>query len=334
MGHRVVRAGLEVDDELADFVETEALPGTGIAAEAFWRDFAAILADLAPRNRALLATRDRMQAEIDAWHRENGAGRDPDAARAFLADIGYLVPEGPDFAVTTADVDPEIAEICGPQLVVPVMNARYALNAANARWGSLYDALYGTDAIPETDGRARGGAYNPARGAAVIAWARAFLDETVPLDGARWQDARGFAVADGTLAVALADGRTGLKQPGQLAGYLGDPAAPREILLRHNGLGIAVGIDPGTAIGAADPAHVSDVRLESAITAIMDCEDSVAAVDAADKVVVYRNWLGLMKGDLTEEVDEGRPDLHAAAEPRPRLHRAGRRRPAGARHAR
>ena len=306
MNERVEIAGLKIAPELRDFVEAEALPGTGVSPEAFWSGFAAILSDLAPKNRALLDKRDRLQETIDAWYRENGAPSDMEAYQSFLRDIGYLLPEGPAFAVTTDNVDPEIASIAGPQLVVPVMNARYALNAANARWGSLYDALYGTDAISEADGAEKGRGYNPKRGAKVIAWARNFLDETAPLDGASWTQVKGFAVAHGRLAVTLLDGTmTGLKDGAQLAGYLGDPSAPSQFLLTRNGLHVEVLIDASSAIGKDDPAHISDVWLESALTTIMDCEDSVAAVDAEDKVVVYRNWLGLMKGDLTETVEKG-----------------------------
>ncbi len=299
-------AGLRVARVLHDFVVQEVLPGTGIEAKAFWEGFAALVHDLAPKNRALLARRDAMQDEIDAWHRENGAPSDLVAYRAFLTEIGYLLPEGPDFTVSTENVDPEIAEIAGPQLVVPVMNARYALNAANARWGSLYDALYGTDAIPETDGAEKTKGYNPKRGAKVVAWARKFLDDSVPLDGASWNDAKAFAVAGGNLSVTLIDGRkTGLTSPQKFAGYRGDVTAPGKFLMRNNGIHIEVLIDANSPIGKDDPAHISDVWLESALTTIQDCEDSVAAVDAEDKVVVYRNWLGLMKGDLAEEVTKG-----------------------------
>ncbi|WP_442579694.1 malate synthase G [Mesorhizobium sp. ASY16-5R] len=299
-------AGLRVDRLLHDFVADEALPGTGVEAGAFWDGFSALANDLAPKNRALLARRDAFQDRIDAWHRDNGAPADLAAYRAFLTHIGYLLPEGPDFSISTGNVDPEIAEIAGPQLVVPVMNARYALNAANARWGSLYDALYGTDAIPETDGAEKGKGYNPKRGAKVVAWARAFLDESLPLDGASWSDAKAFAVKDARLVVTLLDGRvTGLKDAEKFAGYLGYPAAPHQFLLRNNGLFIEVLVDATSPIGKDDPAHISDVWLESALTTIQDCEDSVAAVDAEDKVLVYRNWLGLMKGDLAEEVTKG-----------------------------
>ena len=298
--------GLKVARELQQFVENEALPSTGVAADAFWAGFSAIAHDLAPKNRALLEKRDALQASIDEWHRENGAPSDMTAYEAFLREIGYLLPEGPAFSVSTDNVDPEIASTAGPQLVVPVMNARYALNAANARWGSLYDALYGTDAISEDGGAEKGRGYNPARGEKVIAWARSFLDESAPLDGASWSDTKSFAVANGRLDVTLLDGRLiGLKDAAQFAGYLGDASAPEQFLLKRNGLHTEVLIDATSDIGKSDPAHISDVWLESALTTIQDCEDSVAAVDAEDKVVVYRNWLGLMKGDLAEDVTKG-----------------------------
>ena len=306
MANRIEIGGLQVDRGLYDFVNKRAMPGTGIKLAEFWAGFAKIVRDLAPKNRALLEKRDELQEKIDAWHRANGAPSDMAAYKAFLKEIGYLLNEGPDFKVTTENVDPEIATVAGPQLVVPVMNARYALNAANARWGSLYDALYGTDAIPETDGAEKGKSYNPKRGAKVIAWAKDFLDDAAPLDGAKWSDARGFSVKNAALAVSLDGGRTtGLKRPKQFAGYLEDAASPTQFLLRNNGLHIEVLIDPTSAIGKDDPAHISDVWLESALTTIQDCEDSVAAVDAEDKVAVYRNWLGLMKGDLEEEVNKG-----------------------------
>ena len=302
----IERAGLSVDSALHDFIVNEALPATGVEAEAFFTGFAAIVEDLAPENRALLETRDRLQQQLDGWYRQHGAPADLAAYEAFLREIGYLLPEGADFAVTTAHVDPEIASLAGPQLVVPVTNARYALNAANARWGSLYDALYGTDAIPETGGAEKGRGYNPLRGEKVIAWVRAFLDESVPLAEGSWRDVSGLAVEGGALAVTLSDGvRTGLADPAKFAGYLGEPAAPRHVLLRNHGLHVEIRIDATTVIGKADPAHISDVRLEAALTTIVDCEDSVAAVDAADKVAAYRNWLGLMKGDLAEEVSKG-----------------------------
>jgi malate synthase len=305
MTDRIEAAGLLVAPELKAFVADEALPGTGIDEAAFWRSFSEIVHDLTPKNRALLEKREVLQDKIDAWHRTHGAPADLAAYRAFLTEIGYLLPEGPAFQVTTADVDPEIATIAGPQLVVPVMNARYALNAANARWGSLYDALYGTDAISHADGAGRGEGYNPKRGEKVIGWARDFLDQAVPLAGAGWREAKSFAVSAGELAVSLRDGRTtGLQRPDQFAGYLGDPWAPGQFLLENNGLHIEVLIDATSAIGKTDPAHISDVWLEAALTTIQDCEDSIAAVDAADKVVAYRNWLGLMKGDLEEEIEK------------------------------
>ncbi len=306
MTQRIEASGLQVASELHSFIE-EALPGTGITPDHFWASFAKIVADLAPKNAALLAFRDDLQVKIDAWHKaRKGQPLDLEAYKRFLQEIGYLVPEGAAFSVTTANVDPEISQIAGPQLVVPVMNARYSLNAANARWGSLYDALYGTDAISEADGAERGKGYNPVRGQKVIDFARGLLDEAAPLDGASWRDAAGFSVADGKLKVALAGGRaTGLSEPAKFAGYLGEAAAPKQFLLRNHGVHIEVLIDATSAIGKTDPAHVSDVWLESALTTIMDLEDSIAAVDAEDKVAAYRNWLGLMKGDLQEEVAKG-----------------------------
>ncbi|CAD7049579.1 malate synthase G [Pseudorhizobium endolithicum] len=303
---RIDKNGLAIDEELHDFLVQKAIPGTGVDAERFFSQFARIVSDLAPKNRALLSKRDEMQEKLDDWYRRNGAPVDLDAYESFLRDIGYLLPEGPDFTVSTQNVDPEIAEIAGPQLVVPVMNARYALNAANARWGSLYDALYGTDAIPEDDGAEKGRGYNPARGAKVIAWVRAFLDQSAPLSGASWSDITSLIVSAGRLTAAGPEGRTvELADPAQFVGHTGEGSRPESLILRRNGLHIQVLIDPGTAIGKDDPAKISDVRLESAITTIMDCEDSVAAVDAEDKVLVYGNWLGLMKGDLQEEVTKG-----------------------------
>ncbi|SEH44433.1 malate synthase [Rhizobium tibeticum] len=303
---RIDKNGLAVGAVLHEFLVKEVLPGLKIDADKFFADFSAIVHDLAPRNRELLAKRDALQLRIDDWYRQHGAPTDMEAYQAFLRDIGYILPEGSDFQVTTTNVDPEIASIAGPQLVVPVMNARYALNAANARWGSLYDALYGTDAIPESDGAEKGKSYNPKRGEKVIAWARDLLDTAAPLDGWRWKDVATFAVRDGALAVTSTDGEhVSLTDAAHFAGYQGDAAAPTHILLKNNGIHIDIVIDASTAIGKSDPAHVSDVWLESAITTIMDCEDSVAAVDAEDKVVIYRNWLGLMKGDLQEEVSKG-----------------------------
>ncbi len=303
---RIDRNGLAIDAKLHDFLVGEALPGSGVDPDAFFAGFSAIVHDLAPKNRVLLAKRDSLQATIDEWYRRNGAPTDMNAYEDFLREIGYLLPEGPDFTVSTANVDPEIASIAGPQLVVPVMNARYALNAANARWGSLYDALYGTDAIPETDGAEKGRGYNPKRGEKVIAWVRDFLDSAAPLAEASWKDVTGFAVENGKLAIAgRKGGQVALADASHFAGYLGEATAPSHILLKNNGIHIEIVIDAGTDIGKGDPADIADVRLESAITTIMDCEDSIAAVDAEDKAVVYGNWLGLMKGDLAEEVEKG-----------------------------
>jgi malate synthase len=300
--------GLGVAAALRDFMENEALPGTGVEPARFWAAFETILRDWAPRNAALLTKRDEMQAKIDAWHRANPARPvDLPAYKAMLAEIGYLLPEPPEFQVGTTGVDAEIAHIAGPQLVVPVSNARYALNAANARWGSLYDALYGTDAIPESGGAEKGKGYNPARGAGVIAFARKVLDGAAPLaGGVSHAESAGYAIEAGALTVTLRDGRkVGLARPGQCVGYQGEPWAPQAVLLVNHGLHLEIRIDRTSTIGKDDPAGVSDVVMESAITTIMDCEDSVAAVDAADKVLVYRNWLGLMKGDLTAELEKG-----------------------------
>ncbi|MGO6813258.1 malate synthase G [Rhizobium brockwellii] len=303
---RVDKNGLAIETVLHDFLLTEVLSGLAVDADKFFADFSAIVHDLAPKNRALLAKRDDLQVKIDDWYRRHGAPTDMDDYQSFLREIGYLLPEGSDFQVSTENVDPEIASIAGPQLVVPVMNARYALNAANARWGSLYDALYGTDAIPESDGAEKGKGYNPKRGEKVIAWVRDFLDTSVPLQDCRWKDVGSFAVKDGALVVRSIDGEQAMLTDGKhFAGYRGDAAAPTHILLKNNGIHIEIVIDATTTIGKADPADISDVWLESAITTIMDCEDSIAAVDAEDKVVVYRNWLGLMKGDLQEEVAKG-----------------------------
>ncbi len=309
-------AGLRVAAELHQFIETEALPGTGIESGAFWQGFAGLIARHAPRNAELLAERDRLQAAIDDWHRSRrGQPVDPAAYEAFLREIGYLRPEPGDVKVTSERVDPEIAAIAGPQLVVPVMNARYALNAANARWGSLYDALYGTDAIPESGGLERGKAYNPQRGAAVVARGRAFLDDHFPLATGSHADVRAWRVHNGHLAAVLESGETGLKHAAQFAGYRGEPAAPTAVLLRHHNLHVEIAIDPTSPIGRTDKAGVADLIVESAISTIMDAEDSVAAVDAEDKVLVYRNWLGLMAGTLSEQVEKGGKTFTRALNP-------------------
>ncbi len=293
--------GLQIARNLYDFVNDEALPGTGITPETFWSGADRIIHHFGPLSRSLVGKREALQAKIDAWHnKQNGHAIDTHAYKVFLEEIGYLVPEGPDFAVGTANVDDEIANLAGPQLVVPSTNARYALNAANARWGSLYDALYGTDAISEDGGAGRADGYNKLRGERVIAWARAFLDEAAPLSGDSHAEVRQYTVADGQLVVALSSGaKTGLIDAAQFAGYRGTPEAPASILLANNGLHIEIVIDRDHEIGRDDMAGVADVIVEAALTTIVDCEDSVAAVDAEDKVMVYRNWLGLMRGDLT-----------------------------------
>lgn len=308
MAGTVQIGGLGVASALRDFIDKEALPGTGVEPARFWSSLESILREWAPRNAELLAKRDALQARIDAWHRENPARPvDLPKYKAFLEEIGYLLPEPPDFTIGTTDVDPEIAQVAGPQLVVPVSNARYALNAANARWGSLYDALYGTDIIPEDDGAERGSGYNPKRGAKVIAFARSVLDRSAPLaGGASHAEAAGYAIEAGALAVTLKDGRKiGLARPGQCVGFQGEPWSPTAILLVNHGLHLEIHIDRTSAIGREDPAGVSDVVMESAVTTIMDCEDSVAAVDAADKIEVYRSWLGLMRGDLAASFEKG-----------------------------
>ena len=304
---RIKKGGLQVARVLHELIEQRVLPGTGVESEKFWSGVEAILGEFASRNRALLVKRDELQASIDAWHRERaGQALDAAAYKAFLEDIGYLLPEPADFKVSSQNVDDEIAVQAGPQLVVPVMNARYALNAANARWGSLYDALYGTDVISEDDGATRAGGYNPVRGAKVIAYAKAFLDEAARLAEGSHADAESYAVVDGKLQLTLAGGKTsGLAAPEAFVGYTGEASAPDAVLIRNNGLHVEIQIDRSSPIGQTDAAGVKDVLMESAITTIQDCEDSVAAVDAEDKAVVYGNWLGLIKGDLAEEVRKG-----------------------------
>ena len=307
MTERVRIAGLQIDPLLVDFVAEKAAPGTGVEPEQFWTGFADALSDLAPRNKELLAERDELQGKLDAWHAEHpGTGYDRADYKKYLQEIGYLQDAPEAFTISTENVDPEIATIAGPQLVVPILNARFAINAVNARWGSLYDALYGTDAIPETDGAEKGPGYNSVRGDKVITFAKDFLDTTVPLAGGSHADVTGYAIADGALSATLKGGTTtGLADPAALVGYIGDPAAPSAVLLVQNGLHLEIQIDRDGAIGSGDAAGVQDVLLESAVTTIMDLEDSVAAVDAEDKVLGYGNWLGLMRGDLTEEVSKG-----------------------------
>ena len=304
MTDRVSVGNLRVAQALYDFINTEALPGTDIDPDSFWAGVDKVVTDLQPQNQDLLARRDQLQAQIDKWHRQHVIEPlDPEAYRQFLTEIGYLQPEPADFTITTAGVDDEITTTAGPQLVVPVLNARFALNAANARWGSLYDALYGTDVIPESDGAEKGTSYNRVRGDKVIAYARKFLDEAVPLASGSWTGATGLSLEDGQLKVATADGSVGLASPEKFIGYTGELGSPDwSVLLVNHGLHIEILVDPESPIGKTDVAGIRDVVLESAITTIMDFEDSVAAVDADDKVLGYRNWLGLNKGDLCEDV--------------------------------
>jgi len=298
---------LKVDTALARFIDEQVLPGTGVDRAAFWRGFDTIVHDLAPKNAALLAERDRLQTEIDAWHTAHpGPIADMPAYRAFLEKIGYLVPPPAGAKATTTNVDAELALQAGPQLVVPILNARYALNAANARWGSLYDALYGTDALSEDGGATKGPGYNPVRGAKVIAYARKVLDQAAPLESGSHADSTGYRVEGGRLIVSLKGGATtGLKDAAGFVGYQGEAAAPSSVLLRHHGIHLDLRIDRKHPIGATDAAGVSDLVLESALSTILDLEDSIAAVDAQDKLVAYSNWLGILKGTLTEEVAKG-----------------------------
>ena len=311
MTSRVERAGLAVDEQLAAFIETEALPGTDVKAEDFWSGLSTLAHDFGPKNKALLEEREVMQGKIDEWHlRHRNQPHDHVAYKAFLSEIGYLVEEGDDFEIETANTDPEIASVAGPQLVVPITNARYALNAANARWGSLYDALYGTDA---TDGAAPSGPYDKGRGARVVAKARVFLDEAFPLDGVSHADARRYSVHKGELRVDDSP----LQDPSKFIGYRGHPKAPDAVLLRNNGLHVELVFDRTHVIGSRDQAGLADVRLEAAVSAILDCEDSVACVDAEDKVHAYRNWLGLMKGDLEDTFEKGGQTITRALNPDP-----------------
>src|ERR1700744_1258029 len=307
MTDRVSAGNLRVARVLYDFVNNEALPGTGIDPDSFWAGVDKVVTDLTPKNQDLLHHRDDLQAQIDKWHRHRVIEPvDPEAYRAFLTEIGYLQPEPADFTITTSGVDDEITSTAGPQLVVPVLNARFALNAANARWGSLYDALYGTDVIPESDGAEKGSSYNKVRGDKVIAYARDFLDQAAPLESGSWPDAAALRLEDGRLQIATADGSVGLASPEKFIGYTGKLGSPNwSVLLVNHGLHIEILIDPESPIGKTDAAGIKDVVLESAVTTIIDFEDAVAAVDADDKVRAYRNWLGLNKGDLSAQVDKG-----------------------------
>ena len=306
MSNRIQQGGLQVAKEIFDLVANELTPGTGVTVEHFWASFEEILVNLTPRNRELLQIRKNLQDQIDAWH-DRHAGKIIDQAeyKAFLQEIGYLVKEGPDFQIETENADPEIALQAGPQLVVPVMNARFALNAANARWGSLYDALYGSDVITEDGGAGKAGAYNPVRGARVIAYARGILDQAAPLANGSHADSTAYRIENGVLQISLSDGScVALTNPEQFAGYTGSTQNPESVLIKNNLLHLDIQFNPASPVGSADAAGVSDVIVEAALTTIMDCEDSVAAVDAEDKALVYHNWLGLMKGDLEETLEK------------------------------
>ncbi|GAF54107.1 LOW QUALITY PROTEIN: malate synthase G [Psychrobacter sp. JCM 18900] len=306
--NRIQKGSLAIDQQLYDFIENEVLPKVGVDSDDYWSGFEKVIKEFTPRNKALLETRDKIQAQIDQWHLDNPAKNgeiDYPAYKTFLQEIGYLLPEGEAFTVDTKNVDDEIAHIAGPQLVVPVRNARYALNATNARWGSLYDALYGTDVISSDNGQEAGGSYNPTRGAAVVAYAKAFLDEHFTLASGSYNDVTGFKIIDGKLEVVQGDSSTELKDTAKFVGFVGDAEAPTGVLLKNNGLHAEIQIDSNHPVGKDDPANIKDVLLESAMTAIQDCEDSVAAVDAEEKVEVYRNWLGLMNSDLQETFEKG-----------------------------
>ncbi len=317
MFNRVSKGKLQIATVLHDLVVKDVIPGTGVDPEQFWQGLEAILIDFMPRNKALLKKRDELQQEIDKWHKERREKKH-DAAeyRRFLTDIGYLVPEGKEFKISTKNVDDEIAKVAGPQLVVPIMNARFALNAANARWGSLYDALYGTDVIPETPGAEKGRGYNPVRGQQVIDYGRRLLDQHLPLRDASHSDVAQYFIKEGELQVKMVDGSNSTLADGrQFSGFSGDANDPSGVLLVHNGLHLEIAIDRAHNIGKDDPAGIKDIYLESALTTIQDCEDSVAAVDAADKTLVYRNWLGLMRGDLSESFVKGGETLTRSLNP-------------------
>ena len=313
----ITKGSLSVAEELSSFLSTEVLPGLEISEDHFWSSLEKIIQEFSPRNKELLDIRESMQSQIDAWHLANPGGeKNLDVYKDFLKDIGYLLPEGEDFKITTENVDPEISSIAGPQLVVPVMNARFALNAANARWGSLYDALYGTDMISEDDGASRAGAYNSIRGNKVIAFSKNFLDEHFALDNASYSDVNSFSIKGGCLEVGLNNGAcVSLKNSEQFQGYQGSADQPSGVLLKNNNLHAEIQIDPSHSVGETDPAGIKDVLLESAVTTIQDCEDSVAAVDGEDKVAVYRNWLGLMKGDLKETFIKGGSEMTRSLNP-------------------
>ena len=313
----ITKGSLSVTEELLNFLSTEVLPGLEISEDHFWLSLEKIIHEFSPRNKELLDIRESMQGQIDAWHLANPGGeKNLDVYKDFLKDIGYLLPEGEDFKITTENVDPEISSIAGPQLVVPVMNARFALNAANARWGSLYDALYGTDMISEENGASKAGVYNPVRGDKVIEFAKKFLDDNFTIDNASYADINSFNVRDGLLEISLLNGKTtSLLNNDQFQGYLGSVEEPSAVLLKNNNLHAEIQIDPEHSVGATDPAGIKDVLLESAITTIQDCEDSVAAVDGEDKVTVYRNWLGLMKGDLKETFVKGGAEMTRSLNP-------------------
>lgn len=316
MEHYIQAGKLQVASELYRFIGEEALPGSGVDEGRFWSDLERLISDLAPKNKALLAKRDELQNRINEWHRKSGENFDFNAYKSFLSEIGYLEPEAGDVQITTQNVDDEIAHQAGPQLVVPVNNARYALNAANARWGSLYDALYGTDATDDEGGAQRTAGYNPIRGGKVVAYAKSFLDQTVPLTEGSHADAVHYSVEDGRLFVALSSGtKAGLKEAAKFAGYQGSPEAPTSILFKNNGLHFDIQIDRDHPIGQADQAGIKDIFMEAALTTIMDCEDSVAAVDAEDKVLVYRNWLGLMKGTLSATFAKGNQTITRTLQP-------------------